>query len=55
MQEEERDCQNCGELIEVEIWVDGECPRCDAHYWWEDSFNDDENDYENYEPILMWE
>jgi hypothetical protein len=53
--QDEVDCQNCGELIEVEICEDGACPRCGARYWWEDSFIDDDESDENTGPILMWE
>jgi hypothetical protein len=50
MQDEE--CPNCGELVEVEVWEEGDCPRCGTHYWWEELFDDE---YETAGPIIMWE
>lgn len=49
----DEDCPNCGELVEIEIWEEGECPRCGSRYWWEEIF--DEDDYESIDPILVWE
>lgn len=53
MQTTDEECANCGELVEVEIHIEGECPRCGSRYWWEEYFNDDEYDYD--EPMIVWE
>lgn len=46
------ECQNCGEFLEVEMWVEGECTRCGKHYWWEDIYDEDED--ENFITVI-WE
>ena len=49
----DEECPNCGELVEVEEWEEGECPRCGSRYWWEEFFNDD--DYDGSGIFIVWD
>ena len=46
----ECECGNCGSLVDIEEFEDGECERCGMRYIWE-MYSDDDG-YE--EMIVVW-
>ncbi len=39
----DEDCPNCGMVVEVTVWEDGECEHCGATYSWEEYFEEDDD------------
>lgn len=48
------DCPNCGDLVEIETWTDGECERCGKRYFWQNLY-DDETGEDSLDATLIWE
>lgn len=39
----DEDCGNCGMVVEVEKFEDGECEHCGCTYCWEEYYDEDED------------
>ncbi len=52
MNTSDQECPNCGELVEVELHIDGECTRCGSEYRWEEYFDDENSEYDD---MIVWE
>ena len=50
----DKECGNCGDIVEVEVWVEGECGRCGTRYWWDEYFGDDEDGCQDGDPVIVW-
>ena len=52
MEENNDNCENCGEPSELIEMVDGVCPRCGIRYWWEDYYDEETDETTT---IVRWD